>query len=96
MAGEQKLQKHCKAYAESLGCLVRKIKYEGRRNCPDLLIAIPGGKVLFAELKNPNKKGKLSKGQELEIELLRSFGLPVWVIDDFEEFKQQLNKVMNA
>ena len=96
MAGEQKLQQACKKHAESLGCLVRKIKYDGRRDCPDLLIVLPSGNVLFVELKNPNKNGKLSKGQEREIELLRSYDLRVYVVDDFEQFKTLLEKRLNA
>jgi hypothetical protein len=87
MAGEQRLQRQCRDYATNLGCVARKIRYEGRRDAPDLFIGFPGGNIIFFELKNPNKKGAVSKGQRREIELLRSIKLHVYIIDNFDAFK---------
>jgi len=42
---------YAKTNLKALGCLVRKIGYEMRRGCPDLLVIAPGGHVLFLEIK---------------------------------------------
>jgi hypothetical protein len=41
------------AYSElrKIGCLVRKISYEGRNGCPDLLIVSATGRIVLVELK---------------------------------------------
>lgn len=52
MTPEGKIQAYCMAELKKRGCLVRKISYEGRRGCPDLLVLIPGrnGKTIWAPL----------------------------------------------
>lgn len=47
---EGKVQAHIKKSFEDIGALVRKIKYEGRNGCPDLLVLI-NGEILFIEVK---------------------------------------------
>lgn len=51
MTPEGKVQAYAKAELEKLGALVRKIRYEGRNGCPDLLVLLPGGGVWFVEVK---------------------------------------------
>lgn len=51
MTPEGKVQAYAKAELEKLGALVRKIRYEGRNGCPDLLVLLPGGVVWFVEVK---------------------------------------------
>lgn len=59
---EGRVQKYCMEQLKAKGCLVRKISYEGRRGCPDLLVLVPARpdygygltlaqKILFLEIK---------------------------------------------
>lgn len=38
---EGRVQKYCMERLKAKGCLVRKINYEMRRGCPDLLVLVP-------------------------------------------------------
>lgn len=38
---EGKIQTYAQEQLKKRGCLVRKISYEGRRGCPDLLVLVP-------------------------------------------------------
>lgn len=81
---QEQLKKH--------GCLVRKISYEGRRGCPDLLVLAPlyywedscGGygreqKTLFLEIKK-DEKTQPAVVQMLEHERIRQHGGDVRII----------------
>lgn len=41
MTPEGKIQYYAMAKLKAKGCLVRKISYEGRRGCPDLIVFVP-------------------------------------------------------
>lgn len=83
MAGEGLLQRYLFAVAKEHNIIARKMAAVGRRGFPDVMLAA-GGKIIFAELKNPNGRGRLSKLQEREIALMRRVGLEVRVIDSKE------------
>lgn len=80
--GQEQLKKH--------GCLVRKISYEGRRGCPDMLVLVPSraGKsiwepkmpvVIFIEFKKDANTGP-ELHQRREHERMRAVGADVRVI----------------
>lgn len=58
---EGAIQKYGQDQLKKRGCLVRKISYEGRRGCPDMLVLVPArgnwwtnwavAKTLFIEFK---------------------------------------------
>ena len=91
MTPEGKIQAMIKRRFESLGGLVRKISYEGRRGCPDLIIAI-GGRILLVEVKK-SIKSKLDPHQEREAERYRSRGVEVFKIGSEEELKSMVAKL---
>lgn len=70
---------YAKAELKQKGCLVRKIGYEMRRGCPDLLILIPGGRVIFAELKK-DENTEPEPHQLREHKRMRDVGADVRVI----------------
>lgn len=39
------IQTYAQEQLKKRGCLVRKISYEGRRGCPDLLVLVPATKI---------------------------------------------------
>lgn len=83
MAGEGRLQAYLKRQCEARGVHFRKIKFEGRRDCPDVLL-YHKGRVMFVELKNPNGKGRLSQGQVREISRMMAEGIDARVISKKE------------
>lgn len=58
------IQTYAQEQLKKRGCLVRKISYEGRRGCPDLLVLVPEWQtisdyqfphVLFLEIKKDER-----------------------------------------
>lgn len=58
---------------------VRKATWPGRRGAPDRVVLVPGGRAVWAELKN-GTTGRLSGPQRREINTLRSLGFNVWIV----------------
>lgn len=75
---EAHLVEQCKA--RGWGCY--KFTSPGRRNVPDRIVIVPGGVVVFVELKAP--RAKPTVGQEREHARLRALGCRVLVIDSIE------------
>lgn len=63
---------------ESLGGLCLKIKLLGRIGFPDRLVLLPGGRVIFVELKKP--RGKVASWQSRFHTKLRELGFTVEVL----------------
>jgi hypothetical protein len=57
-------------------------KYKTRRNDPDRLVMLPGGRVYFVELKRPGEEAR--DGQAREHKRLRDMGFDVAVLDTKE------------
>ena len=84
------IQTYAQEQLKKRGCLVRKIAYEGRRGCPDLLVLVPGvGAVGFNYYRNPKtlfleiKKDEQTKPdphQQREHERMRAVGADVRTI----------------
>ena len=64
-----------------LGGEVRKLKWIGRSNAPDLLVLLKG--CVFVECKAPGKKPRV--GQLREHTRMRALGLRVEVVSTFDE-----------
>lgn len=79
MTPEGKIQAYAKAEFEGLGALVRKIRYEGRNGCPDLLVLLPEGAVWFVEVKKDEATGP-DPHQEREHERMRKRGANVFMV----------------
>lgn len=79
MTPEGKVQAYAKAEFEKLGALVRKIRYEGRNGCPDLLVLLPWGVVWFVEVKKAENTGP-DPHQVREHERMRNRGANVFVV----------------
>jgi len=68
---------------KSLGGLCEKFTSPGRRSVPDRLITMPGGQIIFVELKRPG--GKPTDAQLKDHERRRTLGCDVRVIDNLED-----------
>ena len=85
---EKRIQRKFIKEVESRGGRAVKFHAEARRGWPDLLILMPGGRVLFVEVKTPT--GRLHPLQERVIGQIRELGCEVYVCSDLEEFKRIL------
>ena len=87
------IQTYAQEQLKKRGCLVRKISYEGRRGCTDLLALVPGRpgkgilwdawpcdpKTLFLEIKK-DEQTKPDPHQQREHERMRAVGADVRTI----------------
>lgn len=71
------------ARVKNLGGLCEKFTSPNRRAVPDRLVTLPGGKIIFVELKAPGKKA--TKLQERDHTMRRNLGCDVRVIDTVED-----------
>lgn len=67
------------------------LKQTWRRGAPDRLIILPGGKVLFLELKRPGEKPK--KIQKHWIAYLNDLGVPATWADSYREAAAVIEKL---
>lgn len=80
------LEKHIEAAlvarVKALGGTAEKFTSPARRSVPDRLVTLPGGKIIFVEVKNVGKKPTLA--QEADHARRRALGCDVRVIDSLE------------
>ena len=65
---------------KQLGGTCEKFTSPGRRSVPDRLVTLPGGKIIFVELKAPGKKP--TEKQLKDHQRRRALGCDVRVIDN--------------
>lgn len=68
---------------KALGGLCEKLTSPGRRSVPDRIITMPGGQIIFVELKRPG--GKPTDAQLKDHAKRRELGCDVRVIDNLED-----------
>lgn len=76
---EKEIEAKFKACMERLGCIVLKFTSPGNAGVPDRLVILPGGRVLFAEIKKEGEK--LRPLQEKWAERFDRMGVDFMVID---------------
>ena len=70
---------------KKLGCIYMKFVSPGNDGVPDRIVVLPGGSVIFVELKD--KKGVLMANQRIQVARLRKQGALVFVITGMIEAK---------
>ena len=77
---ESQLEARLVQGVKALGGIAYKFVSPGNRGVPDRLVVLPGGRLLFAELKADG--GRLSRMQAYQLESLRRLGAEVWTVWD--------------
>ncbi len=76
---EREIESYLRDQVRALGGRAYKFESPGNNGVPDRLILLPGGKVVFAELKAPGKKP--TPLQLVQHRRIQELGFVVWVID---------------
>jgi len=84
MGPEAKVETDIVAWATSMGGVALKLKIDGQRGFPDRTILMPGGIVLFVEVKKP-KGGVVSQQQKDWVRKLSDLGFVVIVATSVEQ-----------
>lgn len=91
---EKEVEQHLREIIKQHGGLCLKWVCPGWSGVPDRIILLPGGKVIFCELKRP-KGGKISKLQEWWHNKLRSLGFWVLYIFDHDQVNYLSASIQN-
>ena len=86
---EDKLRKRVKALGHGARCL--KFESPGFTGVPDRMILLPGGNLIFVEMKQPGKKER--KRQEYVHGVLRGLGFEVIpTVDSMEQIELVIDR----
>lgn len=88
---ESYLEKKLKIAVEKQGGKALKLTSPGKAGMPDRLILIPGGRVIFVEMKAPGKK--LRPLQQKRFKQLQNLGFQVYKIDSMEGVSEFVTEV---
>ena len=79
---EKKIEAELIRRVKDLGGLCEKFTSPGRRSVPDRIVTLPGGRVVFVELKAPGQHPTVA--QQADHTRRRALGCVVHVIDTVE------------
>lgn len=88
---EKKIEQKLRQEIKNLGGLAFKFTSPGIAGVPDRIVLIPGGKIMFVELKAPGnvmRPLQLKRKSELE-----SLGFKVYCIDSFQGVEAFIKEV---
>lgn len=83
---EKDIEQKLRTMVKRRGGLCWKWVSPGQAGVPDRVVLLPGGRLIFVELKRP-KDGKLSRLQVNRKLKLEKMGFPHWVIWDEEDLQ---------
>jgi len=85
---EAAIEAHLVERVRALGGEVRKVRWVGRRGAPDRVAMLPGGRLLWVELKAPGAQP--APHQAREHARMRAMGQRVEVVDSLEGIEEVL------
>jgi hypothetical protein len=88
---ESAIERELRVRVEALGGVCEKVRVIGRRGFFDRLVALPGGVVVFVELKRP-KRGRLSRHQIWYAERFTALGVAIAVVRNSADIDALLKK----
>ncbi|NRT34528.1 hypothetical protein BJV38_002885 [Clostridium beijerinckii] len=90
---ESRIESYLKKQIEKIGGKAYKWNPIGVIGVPDRMVLLPGGKVIFVELKAPGEK--LRKIQEYRAKKLRKLGFKVECLDTVEKVEIFIENIMS-
>lgn len=87
---ESALEQAVRKYVRSLGGRCFKWVCPGEAGAPDRICILPGGRIIFVELKRPGRKDGLSGRQKKMLRTLRALGCEAARIDSLDGLKDLL------
>jgi len=89
---ESKIEAKLVRMVRARGGLCYKFVSPGNPGVPDRLVVLPGGRVVFVELKT--EVGRLASIQKWQLEQLRKRGVEVRVLKGLDEVERFVEEVM--
>lgn len=89
---EKQIEAYLRNRVQAVGGIAFKFVSPGNDGVPDRMVCLPGGRVLFVELKGPT--GKLSVLQERQISRLGNLGHTVYIMNSKEAVDQFCERVI--
>jgi predicted alpha-1,6-mannanase (GH76 family) len=89
-----RLQDHLKRVVQKSGGQYRKVRWEGRRGCPDCYVWWTWPKAAFIEIKADGDR--YSKLQAREVGRMRDAGIPVFTARTIEDIDEIVKKVQKG
>lgn len=89
---EKQIESKFKLEVERKGGLALKFTSPTMAGVPDRIVLIPGGRIVFAEIKAPGKK--LRPLQFKRKKQLEALGFKVYVIDSYKAVETFIQEVM--
>lgn len=89
---ESTIEKYFRVAVERIGGLAPKWTSPGNRGVPDRIVILPGGRVVFVELKAPGRQ--LQPLQRRWAKTLRSLGHQVYKIESVDDIDRFIRVVM--
>ena len=87
---ETKVENEVVAMVKLMGGMCLKWVSPGFTGVPDRIIMLPGGRIIFAEIKAPGEKPR--PRQKRVHDQLRGLGFKVMVIDDADKFWEEVSR----
>ncbi|WP_238858956.1 VRR-NUC domain-containing protein [Clostridium sp. YIM B02569] len=88
---ESRIENYLKKQVEKVGGKAYKWNPTGVIGVPDRMVLLPGGKVIFVELKAPGKRAR--KIQEYRARQLKNLGFQVECLDAVEKVDLLIKKI---
>ena len=85
---ERLLEEYLVRRVTQAGGEIRKVQWIGRRGAPDRVVMLPGGKLIWVEMKSPGQKPEPHQAREHT--RLQAVGQDVRVVDSLEDIDAQL------
>lgn len=89
MVRERDIERYLDAQVRRIGGTTRKVRFVGRRGAPDRVVMLPGGRLVWVELKRPGEKPEAH--QLREHARLAALGQVVAVIDSYAGVESFIN-----
>ena len=88
---EKEIEKKLVVGVRKIGGVAYKFVSPGNDGVPDRMVLLPGGSVIFAELKT--EVGKLSSRQKIQIKKLQALGFDVRTLFGAAEVEEFLEEI---